>query len=325
MDFELSSDQEALVEGIADFCAGRFSIETIRGLADQGGVDPARWQELVDMGVIGLVTPESANGIGLGWADAVLVFEQLGRHVLPGPILTSMLAAPWVPEVLDGSARVAIIERPGSGSAMVEYLDVVDTLLVLDEAGIHRIAASEVDGLTQPVPLDPLTPVSIVADLPPGERVADANAAAQVRTQGALLTAALQLGLAAGATDLAVSYAKDRQQFGKPIGQFQAVKHLCAEMITQVELARAAVYSAGVMMDTPEVGDPVEAASVAAIVAAHAGDFCGKNGIQVHGGMGYTWEVDAHLFLKRSWVLDHAFGSADDHADLLAERLGNRP
>ena len=104
-------------------------------------------------------------------------------------------------------------------------------------------------------------------------------------TIGSVLTAALQLGLAAGATELAVAYASEREQFGKVIGQFQAVKHLCADMISRVEVARAAVYFAAVALDDPTVGDAAHAASVARIVAGDAASANGRDGIQVHGGI----------------------------------------
>jgi len=321
MDFELSTDQEALVEAISAFCTGRMPVDTVRELAEEGGIRRELWKELADMGVFSLAVPEADGGVGLGWSDATLVAEALGRHLIPGPVVDTMNVAGLVEGALTGDTVVTMIERPTSGAAMVEYLEVSDVVVVLDEDGVWSMPAMDCVGMTMSFPLDPLTPVSSVPSLPKGEHLGDVTLAQQLRRRGVVLTAALQLGLAAGATDLAVEYAKDRHQFGKPIGQFQAVKHLCADMTTKVELARAGVYNAGVCLDQPEVGDAGEAAAVAAIVAADAGDFCGKNGIQVHGGMGYTWEVDAHLYLKRSWVLDHAYGSADEHAEFLASRL----
>ena len=139
-----------------------------------------------------------------------------------------------------------------------------------------------------------------------------------------MLTAALQLGIAVGATELAVGYAKEREQFGKPIGAFQAVKHRCADMVTRVEVLRAAVYAAGCTLDGNGVDEPERTVAVAKILASNAAAACGKDCVQVHGGMGYTWEVDAHLFLKRAWVHDLAFGDADELAeDLAAQLAGN--
>jgi alkylation response protein AidB-like acyl-CoA dehydrogenase len=167
-------------------------------------------------------------------------------------------------------------------------------------------------------PLDPLTPAWRIDELPAGTNIAGPDVAADLRVRGAVLTSALQLGLAEGACDLAVAYAKERQQFGKIIGQFQAVKHLCADMLSRVEVCRAAVYMAGVCLDDPEVGDPARAASVARVLADAASSDNGRDCVQVHGGMGYTWEVDAHLFVKRAWVLATAYGSSDEHAESLA-------
>ena len=122
-------------------------------------------------------------------------------------------------------------------------------------------------------------------------------------------------------TDLAVAYAKERQQFDRPIGSFQAVKHLCADMLVRTEVARAAVYAAGVTLDDPEVGDPERAVHAAKITAGEAAVRNAKAAIQVHGGMGFTWEVDAHLYLKRAWWLDTVLGSVDAHASAIAASL----
>lgn len=321
MDFELNDHQEALVDAIATVCAGRFPIETVRSLADVGGVDPSLWSELAATGVFGLVVAEADGGVGLGWADAVLVFEQLGRHLIPGPLVGTLLASTLRPELADGSHVVGVVDGARFGG-MIEYSSALDTLLVLTDDAVQLVAMDDISVVEAPYPLDPLTPVAQTnGALPGGEIIGTAEDAARLRLAGAALSSALQLGLASGATALAVNYAKEREQFGKPIGTFQAVKHMCADMLTTVELARAAVYFAGVVLDDPEVGTADEAVAAASIVAGKAGDFCGKNCVQVHGGMGYTWEIDAHLFLKRSWVLDHAFASPDEHAELLASRL----
>jgi alkylation response protein AidB-like acyl-CoA dehydrogenase len=328
MDFELSSDQEALRDGVRALCEGRFSIEFIRSLIDGPYVDRGRWSDLANTGVFSLVLPESEGGVGLGYADAVVVFEELGRALVPGPLVSSFLAAGLIHGASTGDAIVGLVERPRVGDgfvdgrlqpAYVEHLGVLDVLLVLDDDGVWQVdPASLLEGARQPKPLDPLTPVWRVDPLPQGTRVADAAVAQQWQMIGATLTSALQLGVATGACELATEYAKGRMQFGKPIGQFQAVKHMCADMVTRNEVCRAAVYWAGCALDDHEVGDPARAASVARIQADIASSENGKDCVQVHGGMGYTWEVDAHLFLKRGWVLATQFGSADEHADRMA-------
>ncbi|MXW57152.1 MAG: acyl-CoA dehydrogenase [Acidimicrobiia bacterium] len=345
MDFELSEDQVALCDGIRDLCQGRFDIDTVRGLADCGGVDRQLWSELADTGVFSLVVPEDEGGVGLGWAEAGLVFEQLGRALVPGPLVGTLLAA----EVID-DAVVGFMERP-YGPALVEYPEVIDALLVLDRNGVWRVDASELS-VEAAQSVDPLTPVGRVDLLPQGEQLMDfcygwANRAV-------FLNSALQVGLATGARELAVAYAQERQQFGKPIGQFQAIKHKCADMYSREEVARAALYYAGCVMDvthgpglpadpggylyfegcTIELGDTlgdrehqelVRAVSGARILAAEAADHNGKDCVQVHGGMGFTWEIDAHLYLKRAWALTPQFGSLDRHADRIANLVGADP
>lgn len=321
MDFELSDDQVALAEGVAALCEGRFDIDTVRAMAD-GGLDRGRWQELAETGVFSLCVAEADGGVGLGWAEAAVVFAELGAHLVPGPLVATTLAAGIVEGAAEGQTVVGTIARPEAGTSFyVEHLPWIDTLVIHDAEGLWSVAADEVSGTPARQPLDPLTPVSRVESLPQGTYLADAHAALEWRLRGALLTAALQLGLAAGATDLAVSYAKEREQFGKPIGAFQAVKHRCADMTTRVEVLRAAVYAAGVTLDGNGVDAPARSVAVAKTLAASAAAACGKDCVQVHGGMGYTWEVDAHLFLKRAWALDLAFGEGDEYAEQIAEQL----
>ena len=123
------------------------------------------------------------------------------------------------------------------------------------------------------------------------------------------------------ATELATEYAKEREQFGRAIGSFQAVKHLCADMLVRAEVARAAVYAAAVALDGRSDDDPARAASAAKIMAGDAAIANGKSGIQVHGGIGFTWEVDAQRFWKRATVLDTHFGNSDEHAEAVASTL----
>ena len=172
--------------------------------------------------------------------------------------------------------------------------------------------------------MDPLTPVWSVPRLPPGTPVGGPDLSAWWRRDGAVLTAALQVGSAAWTTDLAVEYAKHRQQFGRPIGGFQAVKHLCADMAVRAELARCAVQAAAVTVDQPDVGDPEVAAAGAKLLADEAAMTNGRSCIQVHGGMGFTWEIPAHLAYKRARVLATQFGTDDQLAESLGESLAER-
>lgn len=321
MDFELSADQVALQEGIRNLCAGRFPMSTVRDLAGKGGVDRVLWGELADMGTFALRLPEAEGGVGLGWADTALAYEELGRALVPGPLLWSQLAAGLVPGVATGEVVVGGIERHDP-SGVVEHLDHLDRLLILDDDGAWVADPGALEAHHLGKPLDPLTPVSrYVGGLPQGEQVADAEGVTQLRRQGALLAASLLLGIAEASTELSVAFAQERVQFDRPIGAFQAVKHILADMFTRQEVARAAVYAAGVTLDDPVVGSPGRAVAAAKLTANAAGVGNASSAIQVHGGMGYTWEVDAHLFLKRAYVLEPLFGSTAACADAMAEEL----
>jgi alkylation response protein AidB-like acyl-CoA dehydrogenase len=198
----------------------------------------------------------------------------------------------------------------------VPYAHVADSAILLGDDG--ECLVEEPIGGEGVEPLDPLTPVSRVSG-GRAEVVAGMDAAG-FRRDGALLTAALLSGIATRTVDVAVAYAKERQQFGKPIGSFQAVKHMCADMFVRAEVARAAVDAAGVLIDAQ---DPTATTAVASakLLASEAAVANGKTCIQVHGGMGFTWEAGVHRYLKRAWVLGTSFGTAAEHADTLAHQL----
>jgi len=321
MDFELSDDQVALQEGVRSFLEGRFAIGAVRGMEDQGGIDRARWQELADMGIFALRLDEADGGVGLGWADAVLVFEELGRALVPGPLVWTHLLAGRIPGAATGEIIVGGIERDDF-SGIIEFPDGIDVLVVLDDDGIWSVDPGDLDLAAVATPLDSLTPVArLIGPLPAGARIGSADDAAALRLQGAALVAATLLGIATATTDLSVAYAKERQQFDRPIGMFQALKHSMADMFARAEVARGGVYAAGVTLDDPNVGSVERAVAAAKFVAGEAAIENTKASIQVHGGMGYTWEIDAHLQLKRAYALDPLFGGRDDQAEVVADLL----
>lgn len=306
MDLDLSDDQVALRDGIRSMLRARFGPDRVRE-----GFNGAVWDELTAAGVVTLVTD------GFGWADAAVVFEQLGEACVPGPLVAGVLA-----HAAGCDGIVGCVEVPASprDPVLVEHLDALDRLVVLGPDHVGVLDARSLSGDASPWPLDPLTPVTTVAALPESQPLPGADAHAW-RRQGALLTAAFALGLAQRLTEMSVAYAKEREQFDRPIASFQAVKHLCADMLVRTEVARGAVYAAAAHLDAPDDGVDL-AVSVAKAMAGEAAIANGKAATQVHGGMGYTWEVDVHLYLKRAWVLDTHFGSRDHHADLVADAFG---
>jgi alkylation response protein AidB-like acyl-CoA dehydrogenase len=319
MNFDLSDDERALQEGIRGLCRGRAPMERIRALEATGGVEGALWRELAEAGVFSLRLPEPA-GVGLGTAHAAIVFEELGRALLPGPLVATHLAAGVVEGAATGVAVAGLVERQRS-PLLVEHLPALDVLVVLEESGLFAVDPRQVEARPVDRPLDPLTPIHVVDRLPKGQPLAGPRHAARWRLDGAVLTAALAAGNARATTDLAAAYARERHQFGKPIGAFQAIKHICADMLVRAEVARAAVEAAAVTLDDPEVGDVDRAVAAAKLLAGEAAVANGKACVQVHGGMGFTWEVDAHLYLKRAVVLATHFGAAGEHAEAMAACL----
>jgi len=306
MNFDLSPDQEALRDGIRSLCEGRFPPKRVRD-----GFDGSVWRELGDAGVLSL------RSDGFGRADAAVVFEELGRALVPGPVVWGYLAHGLVDGVVGG------LDRDGSGAFFVEHRDALDALAIVDDTGVRVLAASELGaGTAAERPLDPLTPVERIEQLPDGgDQLGGADLAEEWRRDGAVATAAFLVGLARGCTDLSVAYAHERRQFDRPIGSFQAVKHILADMAVRTELARAAVHAAACTADEPDDGNVTRAVAGAKLLAGEAAVTNGLAATQVHGGMGFTWEVDVHLYLKRAWALGTVFGTSGQHADTVATSL----
>ncbi len=319
MDFWPDEDLVDLQAGMRAFVAGRFPPAEV---AAREGSDRvlAGWEELGAMGVFALRAD-------FGMRAAVVALEELGRALVPGPIPTTILAAGLVDGAADGSRAVGLYEPPAAGPAVIEHADEVATLLWFagDELRLVDVAALGLEPVTHP--LDPLSPAAIesgggvLGDGAPGRVLASGPAVGELRRAGVALTAALQLGVALGALDLATEYARHRVQFGRPIGSFQAVKHLLADMLVRAEVARSAVYAAACALDGAGDDDPERAVAVAKTVAGEAAVFNGRTGIQVHGGMGFTWEVVAQRYWKRAVVLDHTFGDTETHAAAVAGGL----
>jgi alkylation response protein AidB-like acyl-CoA dehydrogenase len=306
MNFDLSEDQIALRDGIRNLVAGRFETRRVRA-----GFDRAMFEELATAGVFTL------RNDGFGWADAAIVFEELGRAFVPGPLVWSFLAADADLPAPGGEPARIVGGVDAGATLVVEHPEVVDGVIVLDDDRVGYVARSDLEPTARPRPLDPLTPVARVAELPRGIDIGDASAATAWRARGAALTAAFMVGLAQHATELAVAHANQRRQFGRVIGSFQAVKHICADMAVRTELARVAVHAAAVHLDEPGTGDRAGARRAiggAKVLAGEAAVSNGRAAMQVHAAMGFTWAVDVHLLLKRAWVLDTQFGTVDRHA-----------
>ncbi|MFD6585431.1 acyl-CoA dehydrogenase family protein [Streptomyces anulatus] len=308
MDFQLSDDQRALRSGMRDLLDAVFDRDRMWAAVERGGaLDRSLWRELGAAGFFALRLPEEAGGVGLGLPEAVLLFEEAGRALLPGPLVATHLAAGLVKGAAEGEAVVTAVD----GDLPVAHLAAADAVLVGADALVGEPLRAFVAAARPVRSMDPLTPLHRVAG-----RTAPTQAySGALHYEGALLTAAEQLGSAARTTETAVQHAGAREQFGSPIGSFQAVKHLCADMLARTEPARAAVYAAAV------TGDPVEIAA-AKLLADEAAVRNARDCLQIHGGMGFTWEADVHLHLKRAWLRSAARLGGAAAEELLAAGLG---
>ncbi|CAM5464724.1 acyl-CoA dehydrogenase family protein [Streptomyces purpurascens] len=288
MRFRLTDDQRALRDGVRQLLARRFGAEALRAaVRGPARLDRVLWRALGDAGFFALRLPEADGGVGLGLPEAVLVFEEAGRALLPGPLAATHLAAGTVPGAATGETVVTAVD-----GGLAEWLAEADVVRGDTAAAVPLRS------------LDPLTPVHRV----PG------GAATVPDPVAVLLTAAEQLGTAGRVCELAAQHARAREQFGRPIGAFQAVAHLCAGMLVRAETARAAVYAAAV------TADPVDIAA-ARLLADEAAVRGARDCLQVHGGMGFTWESEVHLHLKRAWVRTQRAGGVTESEELLAADL----
>ncbi|WP_086562885.1 acyl-CoA dehydrogenase family protein [Streptomyces africanus] len=288
MRFRLTDDQRAVRDAMRQLLARHFDGTALRAAAQgPARLDRELWRALGDAGFFALRLPQAQGGVGLGLPEAVLVFEEAGRALLPGPLAATHLAAGVVPGAATGETVVAAVD-----GGLVEWPAQADVVRG-DAAGAVPVRS-----------LDPLTPLHRV----PGGTAAEPDPVA------VLLTAAEQLGTAGRVCELAVQHARAREQFGRPVGSFQAVAHLCAGMLVRSETARAAVYAAAV------TADPVDIAA-ARLLADEAAVRGARDCLQVHGGMGFTWESEVHLHLKRAWVRTQRAGGVTESEEILAAAL----
>ncbi len=347
MSIAITEDHRALGQTASDFLAKHDSRGAARVLLEaETETLPAFWGDLASLGWLGLHLPEARGGSGFGLPELVVVVEELGRAVTPGPFVPTViasavineagsdaLAARLLPGLADGSvlggvgmtSDITVRDGRAAGTAPAVLGGGLATVLVLPAGEDVVVVEAGADGVTVAVPanLDPTRRSARVtlADAPvevmPGARPVLVDLAR-------LLVAAEATGVAAECTEQAAAYAKVRVQFGRPIATFQAVKHHCANMLVASELATAAVWDAARAAE--EGGDQLSyAAALAAALALAAGDECAQLNIQVHGGIGFTWEHDAHLYLRRATALEalvDAEGAARDVTDLV--RVGVR-
>jgi alkylation response protein AidB-like acyl-CoA dehydrogenase len=358
MNFDFTDDQQAIKRTAREFLEARYKPELVRELAEsERGFTDDQWGELVELGWPGVIVPEEHGGLGLGAVELIVICEELGYALAPGPFFSNACAAAiltaigsdaqcqrwlaplaagelrgtlavwdqragWAPdhseaEAADGTLTTVKIAVPDLASAafvIVAGADGRHYLVELGADGVRAVAEPALDSTRKLFTLE-LDDAPVEALPHDGERLADAYAM--------IITAlaAENVGAAQRAMEMAVTFAKDRKQFERPIGSYQAVSHRCAQMLLEVEGARSLCYWAAWAVDhEPETAQ--RAASMAKAYAGDAGFRVTASALQVHGGIGFTWEHDLHFFLKRAKANAHAFGDARWHRERVAQLAG---
>ena len=288
MDMLISPERLELAEAVRDYLSGTHGPEVLRRLDAGPNRDPAIWQGLVEMGLTGLLVPEGHGGLGMGLVDAALIARECGRVCLAEPLVESALVA---------TAWLIVQGQTGDLAAIV--------------AGEHRpLAAHTINGWVADGDGE------AIASIDPLRRLAALPEAASddplLLDLGALMSAAQLVGLAEAMLDQAVDYAKIRTQFGQPVGAFQAIKHKLADVAVALEFARPVLWRAAQALDDGAASASLHV-SHAKLVATDAAYLAAESAIQVHGAMGYTYEVDLHFWMKRAWALGGAWGSRAFH------------
>jgi alkylation response protein AidB-like acyl-CoA dehydrogenase len=351
MDFDLNDTQRELRDVARGFLEREAPIGYARRMMDdERGFEDGVWKQMADLGWMALPFAEEHGGLGLGFIAQVILLIEMGRVVLPGPYLSTVVLAgsaialggderqraALLPGIADGSTIATLAEHgtvtaessaatSESGALSGEQRFVIDGLLadpvvtiadaalfIAEPAARRRVEWMD---LTRPV-------ADLRFERAPGERLASSSEAVvdAVLDRAAVALAAEMLGAAERVLELTVDYAKQREQFGRPIGSFQAVKHRCADMLVDVESLRNAVYYAAWAIERG-APDASLAASVAKAAACELAVRTCKSGIQVHGGIGFTWESDMHLFLKRCKANEVLFGDATHHRERVARLI----
>jgi alkylation response protein AidB-like acyl-CoA dehydrogenase len=333
---ELGATVRGLLSAQGALAANRALLESV----DEAR--PSFWQEMADLGMLGVHLPEEHGGGGASLSELVVILEELGRQVAPGPFLPTVLAsaviaqcgspeqqAAYLPALADGSVTAAL----GLGGSLTLGGGTIDgdggivlgaqrADLLLLRAGddiviVRRDSAGLTLGGTTDIDPSRRSAAVAVSSVPLAGADVLTGAARRARALARTLGAAEAAGVMAACTDMAVAYAQERVQFGRTIGTFQAVKHHCADMLVATQLATATAWDAArAAADT--LDEFAWTAAMAAHLAFAPAVHNAQMNIQVHGGIGFTWEHDAHLFLRRALALNALLGSPDDAEDVTA-------
>ncbi len=352
MDFGFSEEQEMLRKSARDFLAKESPMTYVRQMMeDERGFRDEQWQQMAGLGWMGLILPEEHGGAGLDFVDLIVVLEEMGRVVLPGPFFSTVVLGgvalldggsvaqkkELLPKLAAGKLRVtlahlepsarwdaegiALEARPAGGGYKLSgtklFVPDAHTADLLIVAGRLLKTMDQTRKLCEVALRDVSVPAErLLGPVGQGwkllERVAD---------RGKVGLCAEMCGGAQKVLEMSVDYAKVREQFGRPIGSFQAIQHKCANMLVEVESSKSATYYAAwaVANDVPEA--PL-AAAMAKAYCSDAYRHTSGEGIQIHGGIGFTWEHDMHIYFKRAKSSEVTFGDATWNREIVAQLIG---
>lgn len=336
MRFAFTDDQKMFRDTVRDVLQRECTPDVVRA-AWEGRDEGARavWSTLGETGVIGMMASDAVGGAGLSELDLLLPLEETGYGAFPGPIVdTAAVGIPlleacgtdaqkerWLRPAVRGETKIVVAFE---GDEIVAHAGSAD-LVILQREGNGYCLPSEAVEVTRERSVDRTRELGLLrCDVGPAQRMRDDVDHQAVFSLGkeraTLATAAQLVGLSRRMLDMSVRYAKDREQFGKPIGAQQAVKHRLADALIEQELARPLVYRAGWALAT-RVDDAEVAVSLAKIYAARAAGFVAKAALQVHGAIGYSTEYDLHMWMKRVWALAAAHGDGAHHRERVGRHM----
>jgi len=379
MDFGFSEEQDMLRQSVRDFLSAESEMTYVRQMMeDERGFSEAQWRKMAELGWTGLIVPEEYGGAGLNMVDMVVVLEEMGKVVFPGPFFASVILGAlaidlggtaeqkqgWLPSLADGSKRATLAQVEESGRWDADGIQLAakgdgngfalsgtklfvhdahnaDLLIVPARSGgsgAEGIGVFVVDAKSKGLAVRVLKTmdqtrklcevtfdhVGVGKDAVLGEIGKGWALLERLVDRAKVALCAEMCGGAQRVLEMSVEYAKVREQFGKPIGSFQAIQHKCANMMVQVESAKSATYYAAwaVANDVPEAH---LAACMAKAYTSDAYRFVTAEGIQIHGGIGFTWEHDMHLFFKRAKGSEVTFGDATWNRELVAQVVLDAP
>ena len=327
MNFDFTDDQQAIKRTANELLAARFKSDRVRELAEAERYDDDAWKEMCELGWAGIFIDEEHGGQGLGIVELVILMEELGYVLAPIPFLSNAAAGlalqfagtdeqkeRWLPGIASGEARGTVGMLRDGEARLVPDADTAEVIVLIASDGTTSVVERS------------------SADVEPFETMDRTRRFARVRADGgdplggdcfaagdriAAALSAETVGVAQKAMEMAVDYARERKQFGRPIGSYQAVSHRCAQMLLEVEGSRSGAYYAAWCADAEPESLPAAASGAKAYSSDAGWRVCGSS-LQVHGGIGFTWEHDLHFFLKRAKTNAMLYGSAREHRERVA-------